>query len=168
MRQVDTMTSNYDMPPGRLGQALDAAMVQAVREPPAGDAIFGYPGLVEVDWDAASSCHESNVSVVGTIGARDFGIRPAGYGESCRVQDSRNLFDDMRRRANERGLGMAGRVALVAVMALYNEDGARASFRGRGWTLTARQLGDYLRDRADRRPVAFDSLLLAMATYHGW
>jgi len=250
------MSSFYDLPAGHLGDALDAAMSQAVRHPPAHEKFFKYPGLIEVDWERAASCHHSNVPIVGTIGAmidpvaaagaldkirlasiiggvskldwnqsgllaaaagqpgaeqlrepfgpavrafiaaerlepyfefsevpgdsgdQEFGIRPAGHAETLRAQqmayaagdepEPRNLFDEVRQRANDRRLDVDGRVALVAVMALYNEYDTRERFKGRGWVLTARDFGDYLRDRAERLPAAFDNLLLAMATYHGW
>lgn len=252
------MPSFYDLPAGRLGEAVDAAVLVAAREPPAHDHIFSYPGFIEVDWDCAAACHHSNIPIVGTIGAmidpvaaagalqkvglpsivggvsrtddsqsaifaaaagktglallsksafglavralieaealepyfdiskdvgdtpgnQHYGIRPAGYAESERadrtafaageIPKRRDLFTEMRQRANERRLDTAGRVALVAIMSLYNEDDTRNCFKGRGWTLTACEVGEYLRDRADRRPAAFDSLLLAMATYRGW
>ncbi len=248
------MTSFYDLPGGRLGVALDAAISEAVRKPPAHERIFSYPGLIEVDWQRAAHCHHSNVTLVGTIGAMldpvaaagalgkirlasivggvskldwnqsallaaaagkpgaerlpkkffagavlglieaegleryfefddelgkdHYGIRPAGYEESERADarafaagedlEPRDLFAEMRQRASRDQLTPPGRVALVAVMALYNEDDTRERFKGRGWSLTTRDLGAYLQDRAERRPAAFENLLLAMATYHGW
>ena len=247
------VTSFYDLPDGRLGDALDAAVSQAVCTPPAGERLFAYPGLLEVDWEQAACCHHSNIPLVGTIGAMidpvaaagalegvrlpaviggvsridwdqgallaaaagspgaermpkqffdsavravieaeelspffefsgtgrgHYAIRPFGYADSeaadraafaaGETPEPRNLFDEMRRRANDFGLDTLRRVALVAIMALYNEQDTAEHFKGRGWVLTARELGEYLRDRADRRPAAFDNLLLAMAAYHGW
>ena len=64
------MTSFYDLPAGRLDDALDAAVSQAVRTPPANERLFAYPGLLEADWDWASCCHHSNILMVGTNRAR--------------------------------------------------------------------------------------------------
>lgn len=257
MRQDQTMASFYDVPPGRLGEALDAALSAFVRRPPAHERFFNYPGLIEVDWEAAADCHHSNITLVGTIGAMidpvaaagalekvklasivggvsrlddsqsgilaaaagkagaellmksffgkavqglieaegldpyfeftavdddagedHYGILPAGYAESTADEaaayakgddpEPRDLFVEMRQRANDRRLDTHGRVALVAVMSLYNELDTRECFKGRGWAFSAREFGHYLRDRAERRPAAFTNLLLAMATYHGW
>ena len=250
------MTSHYDLPAGRLGDALDRAMVQAVRTPPAHEPIFEYPGLIAVDWNRAATCHHSNVPVVGTVAAmidpvaaahalgkirlasivggvsrldqtqrailaaaaghpgaeqrpqsyfgravrafieaealQDYfeispaetpgkehhGIRPAGYAESEQTEavafargerpPARDLFEEMRQRAARYGLDPHRRVALVALMALYNEHDTLDRFKGRGWVFTARDLGEYLKNRAARRPATFEALFLAMATYHGW
>ena len=85
-----------------------------------------------------------------------------------RDRRTRDLFQEMRQQANADCLDTPGQVALVAVMALYNDYATRDRFKGRGWTLGAAEFGHYLRHRAEHRPAAFDTLLLAMATYHGW
>ena len=43
------MTGFYDLPAGRLGDALDAALSQAVCTPPASERLFAYPGVLEAD-----------------------------------------------------------------------------------------------------------------------
>lgn len=79
----------------------------------------------------------------------------------------RGPFVETRSLANWQRLDPVGRVALVAIMALYDEDDTDRCSRGRGRVLTARDLGDYLRNRAESRPAAFEALLMAMAAYHG-
>ena len=106
-----------------------------------------------------------------------FDIRPAGYAASCREQakayergldpEPRDLFAEMKQRAGRDRLDPGRRIALITVMALYN-DYSHETFKGRGWSFTAKDLGAWLRERAETRPVAFEALLLAMATYHGW
>ena len=247
---MTAILTSYALPGGRLGEALDAAVSQAERRPPAHERLFEIrDGRLAVDWGRAALGHHSNIPIVGTIGAMidpdaaagalarvrlasivggvcrldenqeailsaaagspdaprsgfrpavrsliaeegleayfdllpdpdSFDIRPAGYAESCRDEREayqrgedpipRDLFAETKHRAQRERLEHGRRIALVAVMALYNEDNTRKTFKGRGWSFTARDLGAWLRNRAEVRPAAFAALLFAMATYHGW
>ena len=256
MTQIFT---TYELPDGRLGQALEAAFRYAADWPPAYEHLFeirdGRLAVdLTVDWERAAACHHSNIPLVGTLGAmvdpaaaaralpgiplaaivggccrldehqeailaamigpggpgkpdaprscfgtavrtliveegledyfdllpdpESFDIRLAGYAQSCREKreayargldpEPRDLFAAAKARAQKDRLDPGRRIALVAVMALYNEHETCVTFKGRGWSFGARELGTWLRNRAEVHPAAFEALLLAMATYHGW
>ncbi|MBO9471080.1 hypothetical protein J7355_13345 [Endozoicomonas sp. G2_2] len=101
-------------------------------------------------------------------------IRPSGYAAFNHATLSEGnppdwgVFDALRKRAQRERMDEGRRVALVTILSIYNSEDTAVSFKGRGWTLRAGALGRYVRDRAERQPIAFDAFVQALAVYPGW
>lgn len=105
---------------------------------------------------------------------RHHSIRPAGYAAHSRQMRENedapdwDVFDELRKKAQGEKLDEPRRVALVAILAIYNSQLTGEHFKGRGWTLRAGALGRYLRRRIDSDPLTFDAFVSALAVYPGW
>lgn len=78
-------------------------------------------------------------------------------------------WEVVKAKANAEHLPPDKRIALLIVLALYNDLHAREYLnKGRGWTFHGTELGGWMKERFDSNERAARAALRALATYPGW
>lgn len=99
-------------------------------------------------------------------------IRPVRYRAAQRAAmgegDEIDVFAELKRQAQAERMEPMRRIALVAILSIYNAETTGEYFKGRGWNFHAAELGAYCASRIEAKPDAFDALIHAFVVYPGW
>lgn len=97
-------------------------------------------------------------------------IRPYGYTEYWSADGRPELLpmQMVKAKADKERLPKDKRVALLIVLALYNESDTKDTFKGRGWVFHGAELGRWLRERFASNERSARAALRAIGHYCYW
>ena len=95
-------------------------------------------------------------------------IRPFGYAESWDQPGTPSALEKVKAKADRERLPKDKRVALLIVLALYNEYDTRELFKGRGWAFHGVELGRWLKERFHSNERSARAALTALGQYCYW